>query len=505
MKVSNAAEDPATLDMEALGGPPRHAGGPGTAARHPAAGPRSAAGSGRPGRAARDRPRRRRRPPRPDVRRAAGPRTGSTRSTCRTRRSAAGARRRPASAGRCAASSIPPRSGRCCGTSSTPRGRASCSARSATPATARSSNACSTASRRSSCPVWPSFRAQVVHGDLTTDNALVDDAGLISGHRRLRRHEPHRARRPTSRRCSTRCSTTADGDELFRAARLVLDGYQRVTPLEPLELRLLGELLAARAAVTIAISSWRSERGLEDATFAERYNAPGRARRSRRSSTSAGTRSRGGSARTVGAVPARRPGRAARGGARTGARAAVLRRADPRRRARSGVWMTAADGRRYLDAYNNVPCVGHGHPRVAEAIARQAPPAQHEPALPARGRHRARRAAHRDDAGRLGPRHGAVRQLRLRGERPRLAAGDDVHRQRRRAVHGRSPTTAITDAIAALSPETWQARPAARPRRDVGTTRSTARDGPRRRGVRGALGELAARGPRRRRSSSTAS
>jgi 4-aminobutyrate aminotransferase-like enzyme len=28
-------------------------------------------------------------------------------------------------------------------------------------------------------------------------------------------------------------------------------------------------------------------------------------------------------------------------------------------------------GRRYLDAYNNVPHVGHGHPRVADAIARQ--------------------------------------------------------------------------------------------------------------------------------------
>ena len=24
-----------------------------------------------------------------------------------------------------------------------------------------------------------------------------------------------------------------------------------------------------------------------------------------------------------------------------------------------GVWMTDVDGRRYLDAYNNVPCVGH--------------------------------------------------------------------------------------------------------------------------------------------------
>jgi 4-aminobutyrate aminotransferase-like enzyme len=37
-----------------------------------------------------------------------------------------------------------------------------------------------------------------------------------------------------------------------------------------------------------------------------------------------------------------------------------------------GVFMLAADGRRYLDVYNNVPSVGHCHPRVVEAIARQA-------------------------------------------------------------------------------------------------------------------------------------
>lgn len=37
-----------------------------------------------------------------------------------------------------------------------------------------------------------------------------------------------------------------------------------------------------------------------------------------------------------------------------------------------GVWLWDADGRRYLDAYNNVPHVGHGHPRVVAAIARQA-------------------------------------------------------------------------------------------------------------------------------------
>lgn len=37
-----------------------------------------------------------------------------------------------------------------------------------------------------------------------------------------------------------------------------------------------------------------------------------------------------------------------------------------------GVWLFDADGRRYLDCYNNVPHVGHCHPRVVDAIARQA-------------------------------------------------------------------------------------------------------------------------------------
>jgi 4-aminobutyrate aminotransferase-like enzyme len=37
-----------------------------------------------------------------------------------------------------------------------------------------------------------------------------------------------------------------------------------------------------------------------------------------------------------------------------------------------GVWLFDTDGRRYLDCYNNVPSVGHCHPRVVEAIATQA-------------------------------------------------------------------------------------------------------------------------------------
>ena len=37
-----------------------------------------------------------------------------------------------------------------------------------------------------------------------------------------------------------------------------------------------------------------------------------------------------------------------------------------------GVWFWDAEGRRYLDCYNNVPHVGHCHPKEVEAIARQA-------------------------------------------------------------------------------------------------------------------------------------
>ena len=37
-----------------------------------------------------------------------------------------------------------------------------------------------------------------------------------------------------------------------------------------------------------------------------------------------------------------------------------------------GVWLYDADGKRYLDAYNNVAHVGHCHPHVVEALNKQA-------------------------------------------------------------------------------------------------------------------------------------
>src|SRR5687767_7251817 len=37
-----------------------------------------------------------------------------------------------------------------------------------------------------------------------------------------------------------------------------------------------------------------------------------------------------------------------------------------------GVWLYDPDGKAYLDVYNNVACVGHCHPHVVAALAKQA-------------------------------------------------------------------------------------------------------------------------------------
>jgi 4-aminobutyrate aminotransferase-like enzyme/Ser/Thr protein kinase RdoA (MazF antagonist) len=216
-------------------------------------------------------------------------------------------------------------------------------------------------------PLWPSLRAQVIHTDLTTDNALADDEGNVSGIVDFG-DMSHSALVVDLASLLDSLLNGRTEDELFRCARLVITGYEAITPLEPLELQLLPELVAARAAVTIAISSWRSEQGLEDPTFAERYNAP--VARTIETLLDVGWNE---AARRFGAsVEGPSPALAVRREAVIGPAMEPLTYDEPIHLvAASGAWMTGADGRRYLDAYNNVPCVGHNHPRVTEAIARQ--------------------------------------------------------------------------------------------------------------------------------------
>jgi 4-aminobutyrate aminotransferase-like enzyme/Ser/Thr protein kinase RdoA (MazF antagonist) len=222
---------------------------------------------------------------------------------------------------------------------------------------------------RTVTPVWPRLRAQVVHTDLSVDNTLTDDGGFITGIVDFG-DMSHTALMTELASVLDSLGVGREGDELFRLARLVLDGFQRRTELEDVELELLGVMWAARSAVTIAISSWRVAQGLEESAFAERYNAE--CARMLMTMEQAGWPE---VARQLGAdLP--RPGG---GGSLAQRRAAAF---GPAMEAlfydvpievahAEGVWITDTAGRRYLDVYNNVPCVGHGHPRVTAAIARQ--------------------------------------------------------------------------------------------------------------------------------------
>jgi len=219
-------------------------------------------------------------------------------------------------------------------------------------------------------PIWPLLRAQVLHTDITPDNVLVDDDGFISGiidfgdmsHTAL-----------VADIGSALCALVPGrpAEERFRLARLVLDGYEREVPLEDQDRQVAALAWAARSAVTVAISSWRVAQGLEDAAFAERANdeCVRDLELFQELGVDVANRRVGGLTDSIFADPSLR----ARRDAAFGPAIDPLFYDEPIEVAfASDVWITTADGRRYLDGYNNVPCVGHGHPRVTAAIARQA-------------------------------------------------------------------------------------------------------------------------------------
>jgi 4-aminobutyrate aminotransferase-like enzyme/Ser/Thr protein kinase RdoA (MazF antagonist) len=218
-------------------------------------------------------------------------------------------------------------------------------------------------------PVWQRLRAQVLHTDLTVENTLVDDAGLIAGIVDFG-DMSYTALATDLASVLDSLAIGREDDELFRLARLVLDGYQRHLQLEEIELRVLGVLWAARSALTIAISSWRVAQGLEEQAFAERYDYAERARMIE-TMLSVGWP---GVAVQLGA-PTPPPDNGALGRRRASifgpTMEALFYDAPLQVSTAEGVWITDTDGQRHLDAYNNVPCIGHGHPRVSTAIAGQ--------------------------------------------------------------------------------------------------------------------------------------
>ncbi len=220
-------------------------------------------------------------------------------------------------------------------------------------------------------PAWAGMRAQLVHTDLDAGNVLVDDAGRVTGIIDFGDASWSALAVDPAAALATMVDGR-DGDEFFRAARLMIDGYEKVTPLEQHEKRILGELLAARMCASIVVPASR----------AALYAGPGAHTRSERGEpfrVLSLLESYGWDevARRLGG---REPGAGVATPALVERRARVIGPAmtaptyrEPLHLVRGeGVWLIDADGRRYLDAYNNVPVVGHEHPRVVEAIVRQA-------------------------------------------------------------------------------------------------------------------------------------
>jgi len=219
-------------------------------------------------------------------------------------------------------------------------------------------------------PVIDGLRAQVIHNDLSLDNVLVDDRGRITG------ITDFGDMTHTALVCdlAVTLSDVLDGRaDALEMAEPMIAGYESVTPLEPAEAGILADLVAARSATAIVIAAWRLDLypGNEYvSTFDDGawrllriMQAEGFDRVVRRFRDVSGRR--GLPYRPAASSELLRRRRSVMGPATlTYERPLHIVRAE-------GVWMFDADGVRYLDCYNNVPVVGHGHPRVRAAVAAQ--------------------------------------------------------------------------------------------------------------------------------------
>src|ERR671925_1423789 len=113
---------------------------------------------------------------------------------------------------------------------------------------------------------WAYLPAQVVHGDFTLDNVLVDERGRVSGITDFGDISFATRAGDLAIALSSLLRVGA-GDELFRLARIAIDGYSSRIPLEDDELDLLGDLLAARLAALVTISAWRVARYPENTEY----------------------------------------------------------------------------------------------------------------------------------------------------------------------------------------------------------------------------------------------
>jgi 4-aminobutyrate aminotransferase-like enzyme/Ser/Thr protein kinase RdoA (MazF antagonist) len=236
------------------------------------------------------------------------------------------------------------------------------------------------------------LRAQAIHGDCHAGNLLVDAVtgrvcGVLDFGDMI--HAPL-ILEPAVAMSELLLGAVAAPDELA----ILLAGYARGQRVDPADIEVLYDLITARHAVTLLLHAWRRRHDPPGARVLDgaAQNAANSLEQLRGIGRTALTRDWLAAARSgASAAASMRPSPASSGGVTaapsdTAAPAAV----EVGRRHRllgagaelfydrplhlvrgEGVWLYDREGRAYLDAYNNVPHVGHCHPAVVQAIARQ--------------------------------------------------------------------------------------------------------------------------------------
>lgn len=234
----------------------------------------------------------------------------------------------------------------------------------------------------------------IQHADVTLTNVLVQD-GRVAGVIDLgdMHHTATVCDLAVALASVLRNSSPVRLSDTWDLAGAVLRGYQRHRPLAPEEVDVLGELVLARLALGTLLSRTMAAvhtdntvyltqhdeataRVLEELAALTPDQLAGRLHRSagtraavhRDAPGTQGDHARGDHARGDRA----RGGLRARRDAVMGGPLAPLFYRDPVHIvAGEGPWLRGADGRRYLDAYNNVAVVGHADPTVVRRVSRQ--------------------------------------------------------------------------------------------------------------------------------------
>ena len=225
-----------------------------------------------------------------------------------------------------------------------------------------------------SVPAMQRMRSQIIHGDVHPYNVLIGPAGFIGGIIDFGDMVHGPLILDLANAVADFLNAEADPAEIiFEMVR----GYRSLTPLEEAEADCLIDLIETRLVMTPLIDALKSANGIRPQGYFETFN--GRSMPMIRMLRTIGHQGLKGAVRRAAAYPA------------TPARSAATDEESLARRRRfmgeklyvfydpplhvvkgEGVWLQDAGGRRYLDCYNNVPHVGHCHPYVTEAIARQA-------------------------------------------------------------------------------------------------------------------------------------